>query len=89
MSPSDKGEDKSLKRLFLRRKRSEGTSSQSTPEHGAKEPGEIDSEIRRVVSDICDGLITVLGVAKEASAAFPPLQSALGGVLEVCKVFKV
>jgi hypothetical protein len=85
MSLSESG-DKSLKHLLFRRNRKEGV---STPEQGPMESGDVGSESRSAVSDVCDGLITVLGVIKEASAAFPPLASAMGGLLGVCNVFKV
>ena len=91
MTPSERRQDsdRSLKHLLFRRKHKEGVSSQSIPGHASTESGIVGSESRSVVSDICGGLITVLGITKEASAAFPPLQSAVGGLLEVCKVFKV
>lgn len=92
MSSSERGQDKSLKRSLFHRNRKERASPQSTIEHdprGSMESPDMGSESRSAISDICDGLITVLGVTKEASAAFPPLQSAAGGLLEVCKVFRV
>ncbi len=36
-----------------------------------------------------EGLLLVLGVAKDASAAFPPLQSAIAGVVCVVGIIKV
>jgi hypothetical protein len=89
MSSSERDQDKSRKHWFFPLKHKKGVSSQSIPEHVAKESGDVGCEGQSVVSEICDGLMIALGIAEKVSAVFGPLQAAVGGVLKVCEVFKV
>ena len=44
---------------------------------------------RLAAEDVMEGLTTVLRVTKAASTAFPPLESAAGGLLEIINVVSV
>ena len=89
MSSSEREQDKPRKQWFFPLKHKKGVSSQSIPEHREKESEDVGCEGQSVVSEICDALMIALGVAEKVSAAFGPLQAAVGGLLKVCEVFKV
>ena len=51
--------------------------------------GENGQQFEETRDAVLNGLVATLNIAKDASAAFPPLQSAVGGVAGIVDMLKV
>ncbi|KAF5371914.1 hypothetical protein D9757_011496 [Collybiopsis confluens] len=66
---------------------SQSSTPASEPEN-AQEVSSTNQPLAVTSKTVVDNLDTTLGILKEVSAAFPPLQAAVGGVIECIRVYK-
>ncbi|KAF5371936.1 hypothetical protein D9757_011493 [Collybiopsis confluens] len=66
---------------------SQSSTPASEPEN-AQEVSSTNQPLAVTSRTVVDNLDTTLGILKEVSAAFPPLQAAVGGVIECIRVYK-